>query len=138
MDEEYLNSLKIKAKDLNIENKVLFTGFTRDVNEHMQVFDVNVLATPKETFGLVVIEAMINKVCMIATNKGGPLEIIEDNVDGLLFDRSSKDLALKIKSLYDNRELKENLSLNAFNKAKDKFDKSKQLEKLYYLMNKGN
>ena len=135
MDEEYLNALKEKCKSLDIENKVLFTGFTKEVNEHMQLFDVNVLATPKETFGLVVIEAMINKVCMIATNKGGPLEIIEDNIDGLLFNRTSNDLASKIKSLYENNALKENLSLNAYNKAKNKFDKTKQLEKLYQLIN---
>ena len=134
MDEDYLNSLKDKIKDLNIEDKVLFTGFTKDVNEHMQLFDVNVLATPKETFGLVVIEAMVNKVCMIATNKGGPLEIIEENIDGLLFDRTSDDLAVKIKSLYEDEELKNTLSLNAYNKAKDKFDKSKQLEKLYNIL----
>ena len=135
MDEEYLNSLKQKIKDLGIEDKVIFTGFTKEVDEHMQLFDVNILATPKETFGLVVIEAMINKVCMIATNNGGPLEIIEDGVDGLLFDRTSKDLANKIKLLYENKDLKNKLALNGYNKAKDMFDLEKQNDKLYKVIN---
>ena len=135
MDDNYLDSLKQKVKKLKLEDKIIFTGFTRQVDEHMQLFDVNILATPRETFGLVVIEAMINKVCMIATNNGGPLEIIEDGVDGLLFDRTSADLASKIKLLYDDSEYKNKLSLNGYEKAKEKFNIDIQLEKLYKIIN---
>ncbi|WP_457749252.1 glycosyltransferase, partial [Sulfurimonas sp.] len=95
MDEKYEKELRAYAKELGIEERVVFIGFTKDVNEHMQLFDVNVLATENETFGLVVIEAMANKVPMIAANKGGPIEIITDGEDGLLFDGSSNDLAKK-------------------------------------------
>jgi len=104
MDDNYLKNLKFKIKNLKLDDKIIFTGFTKEVNEHMQLFDVNILATPKETFGLVVIEAMINNVCMCATNAGGPLEIIDDGKDGLLFDRTSEDLASKIQSLYADVE----------------------------------
>ena len=130
MDEAYLESLKKKVKDLGVEAQVVFTGFTREVDAHMQLFDVNVLATPKETFGLVVIEAMMNKVCMIATNNGGPLEIIDDGKNGLLFDRSSEDLASKIALLYENKILKEKLALAGYEKAKEMFESDVQLEKL--------
>lgn len=135
MDEKYLNNLKQKVKDFNIEDKILFTGFTQEVDEHMRIFDVNVLATPRETFGLVVIEAMINNVCVIATNNGGPLEIIDDGKDGLLFDRTSNDLANKIKLLYQDEELKNHLSMSGYNKAKNIFESNKQLNKLYGVMN---
>jgi len=131
MDEVYLKGLKEKVKSLGLEDKVIFTGFTKEVDTLMQLFDVNILATPKETFGLVVIEAMMNKVCMIATNKGGPLEIIEDEKDGLLFDRTADDLAEKIKMLYNDREYKERLALAGYKTAKEKFDAEVQLEKLY-------
>ena len=131
MDEIYLNSLKQKVKDLNIEDKVIFTGFTKEVDEHMQLFDANVLATPRETFGLVVIEAMMNKVCMIATNNGGPLEIIEDGKDGLLFDRTSQDLAKQIKNLYLNENFKNDIANRGYQKAKEKFDNKIQITKLY-------
>ncbi len=135
MDEAYLKSLKQQVKDLGIEQSVVFTGFTREVDTHMQLFDVNILATPKETFGLVVIEAMMNKVCMIATNKAGPLEIIDDGVNGLLFDRSSEDLASKIALLYEDNKLKEKLALAGYEKAKEKFDAEVQLEKLLKVIN---
>jgi len=131
MDETYLNDLKQKVIDLGLSKQIIFTGFTKEVNEHMQFFDTNILATPKETFGLVVIEAMINKVCMIATNKGGPLEIIEDGTDGLLFNRTSEDLAKKIKILYEDEHYKNKLAQAGYQKAKIKFNHELQLEKLY-------
>ena len=131
MDEEYLKNLKQKVIDLKLEKQIIFTGFTKQVNEHMKLFDANILATPHETFGLVVIEAMMNKVCMIATNKGGPLEIIDDKIDGLLFDRSSDDLANKINLLYNDKNYKETLALKGYEKAKLKFENITQLNKLY-------
>lgn len=131
MDATYLRNLKKRVEELGLTKSVIFTGFTKEVNEHMSLFDVNILATPKETFGLVVIEAMMNRVCMIATNNGGPLEIIEDGVDGLLFDRSSEDLAKKIELLYTKREYKQQLAEAGYKKAKEKFSSATQNRKLF-------
>jgi glycosyltransferase involved in cell wall biosynthesis len=131
MDEVYLSELKERVNSSGLEEKVIFTGFTREVDTFMQLFDINVLATPQETFGLVVIEAMMNKVCMIATNKGGPLEIIENGKDGLLFNRTSEDLAAKIKWLYKDRAYKERMSLAGYKTAKEKFESKEQLQKLF-------
>ena len=50
MDDQYLKTLKQKVKELKIKDKVIFTGFTKDVNEHMQLCDTVVLATIEETF----------------------------------------------------------------------------------------
>ncbi len=137
MDEKYLESLKKKVLQMGMEDKIIFIGFTKDVNEHIRLCDVTVLATPKETFGLVVIESMINAVPVIATQNGGPLEIIEDGEDGLFFDRSVDDLVQKIQYLYGSREVIERLSKNAYKKAKTKFDFDTLLEKLYKSITKG-
>ncbi|MCW8954534.1 MAG: glycosyltransferase family 4 protein [Sulfurimonas sp.] len=136
MDENYLDKLKTQIKSLNLQNNIIFTGFTRDVNEHMQLCDTMVLATKKETFGLVVIEAMANKICMIATNNGGPLEIIDDNINGLLFDRTSDDLAKKIEFLYNDTDKKEALAQAGYEKVKKVFDHDTQVEKLYDIIDK--
>jgi len=131
MNETYLEKLKEKVHELGIEKRVIFTGFTKEVNEHMALCDTVVLATENETFGLVVIEAMANKKAVIATAKGGPLEIIDDGVDGILFDGSAKDLSKKIEFLYEQKDIKKELEENALKKVQEKFEKSKQLEKLY-------
>jgi len=135
MDDAYMESLKELAKELGVQDRVVFTGFTKEVHEHMRLCDSVVLATKKETFGLVVIEAMVNKACMVAVGNGGPLEIIEDGVDGLLFERNSDDLAKKLKLIYDDVELKNSISQAGYKKAKEMFDSDKQIEKLYKVIN---
>ena len=130
MSEAYLKELKEMVKELGIEDRVIFTGFTKEVNLHIQLCDVLVLATQEETFGLVVIEAMMNRVTILATNRGGPLEIIEDRKDGLLFERNSEALAQKISLLYNDSILNQKLALAGYNKALEKFDNAKQLTKL--------
>jgi glycosyltransferase involved in cell wall biosynthesis len=131
LHEEYMKKLRSMVKSLNIEDRVIFAEFTKDVNEHMKLCDATVLATKNETFGLVVIESMRNKVCTIATNSGGPLEIIDDNINGLLFDRTSDDLASKIEYLYNNSDIKNSLAQNGYEKVKKEFDYDTQMQKLY-------
>ncbi|MDA7818345.1 glycosyltransferase family 4 protein [Sulfurimonas sp.] len=135
MDENYLTELKQKIKNLDLEDKVIFTGFTREVNEHLKLLDTMILATKKETFGLVVIESMINNTPVIATNAGGPLEIIDNMQDGLFFDRSVEDLVSKIKLLYDDENLRKSLCNGGYQKIKKKFDSKIQMGKLYNYIN---
>ena len=131
MDEAYLNELKEKVKSYGIEDKVIFTGFTKEVNEHFRLCNASVLATKQETFGLVVIEAMVNEVVVVATNKGGPLEIIDDGVDGVLFERNVEDLTAKLRWLYEHQDEAKNMAKKAKQKVLEKFEYTKQLEKLY-------
>ena len=135
MDETYMEELNKKIKDLDIEDKVVFSGFTKDVNEHIELCDITVLATPKETFGLVVIESMVNKVPVIATANGGPLEIIDDEKNGLLFDRTVEDLVKKIERLYRDKEFKSMLAFKGYQIVKDIFDKGKQMRKIFEVIN---
>ncbi len=96
MDETYLQKLQNDYADVGV-----FTGFTREAQTLMQLCDVMVLATENETFGLVLIEAMMCGVCVVASNSGGPLEIIDDGVNGVLFQTfNSDDLADKLGRLY--------------------------------------
>jgi len=125
MDEKYLNTLKEKYPN------DIFTGFVNNANELMQISDCVVLATKKETFGLVLIEAMKCEVCVVANNKGGPLEIIEDKKSGLLFDDENEhDLEDKIKILIENKVQKENLAQNGKQRANKLFDSKKQFEEI--------
>lgn len=130
MDDRYLQYLQQKVNDLGLTHKVVFTGFTKEVNEYMQLCDVTVLATPHETFGLVVVESMANKTPVIAVNSGGPIEIIEDQVDGLLFYRDVQHLADKIQLVYDDKELLSKLGENSVKKIQKKFSWERQLERL--------
>ena len=130
MNESYLEELK-KAYP-----KDIFTGFVNNTHELMQLSSCLVLATQKETFGLVLIEAMKCGVCVIGNNKGGPLEIIEDGISGLLFDDEIEDdLFDKLFTLYNDRDRTELLASNGQKRANTVFDSQKQFEEIKTILN---
>lgn len=136
MNENYLTSLKEAIKKDAIEKNIVFTGFTTQAQKLMQACDVIVLATRRETFGLVLIEAMKSAVTVIGTNNAGPLEIIDDHETGLLFEKQdSQDLAQKIKLLIESEDLKNQLAQNGYEKAMKVFDSEVQFEKLFGVLN---
>jgi glycosyltransferase involved in cell wall biosynthesis len=81
----YRDELRRLAHDLGIADRVVFTGFREDVPELMQLLRVIVHAsvTP-EPFGRVIAEAMAMGKPVVATDAGGPREIIQDGFDGYL------------------------------------------------------
>lgn len=75
-----------QAARLGIENHVTFT---RDVAAptvfYREVFDINVLASREEAFGLALIEGAASGLPSIAARTGGMKEIIRDGITGMLF-----------------------------------------------------
>lgn len=135
MEEGYLEKLKKEVEQEGLEDKIIFTGFTREAQKLMQLCDCLILATQKETFGLVLIEAMACGIAVIGTNNGGPLEIIDDGKTGVLFEKNSvDDLANKIKGLLQNPQLKESIAQAGKAKAYSVFESEKQFEKLYDIL----
>lgn len=130
MDEGYLQKLQDDYRDIAI-----FTGFTREAQTLMQLCDVIVLATENETFGLVLIEAMMCGVCVVASDSGGPLEIIDDGINGLLFKTfDSADLATKLTKLYTDVSFRQRCAVAGREKAREKFENEKQFTKLKILL----
>jgi (heptosyl)LPS beta-1,4-glucosyltransferase len=89
MDPTYLASLKEEVQRNNLQDMVTFADFVPSAQRMMPEFDVIVLASERESFGLVLIEAMRGGVAVIGTNAGGVPEIIEHGESGLLFDPGS-------------------------------------------------
>ena len=104
------NNLKSKAKEFNLQDKIVFTGFLtkEEVKNYMKDASIFVLPSDEETFGVVVIEAMSMGLPVVATASGGPEDIIKRET-GILVERNTDSLAngiLKIISNYEfyNRE----------------------------------
>lgn len=73
------------VQHLGLTGRVDFRGFREDVWAEYAELDIAVHAsTTPEPFGQVVLEAMAAGVPVIAADEGGPAEIIQDGVDGLL------------------------------------------------------
>jgi L-malate glycosyltransferase len=84
-DVYYQNLLKL-ISEMNLTDQVFLHGFVKHPQEIMACFDLIVLTTGIETFGLVLPEAMRSGVAVVGANGGGVPEIIDDNENGLLFE----------------------------------------------------
>lgn len=94
MDQSYFNDLKRQAREAGLEGQVHYLGFADNPTLIYGCFDVVVLTTYAETFGLVLVEAMKSGVAVIGTNAGGVPEIIEHEKTGMLFQPgNAEDLA---------------------------------------------
>lgn len=130
-NQEYLNKLKSRVENGPLRNRVSFVGFFDRPRTAMAAFDVAVLATYCETFGLVLIEAMSTCTAAIGSRACGVQEIIEDGVNGLMFDPdNAEDLANKIRTLYRDGALREKLALAGKESVTTHFNEDAHYKKL--------
>jgi len=78
------NSIKIMAKQLNLENRFIFTGFQKNIGDFLKSFDIFVLASKKEGLGTSVLDALAAGLPVIGTETGGIPEMITHNENGML------------------------------------------------------
>lgn len=88
--------LRKLAKDLAVEENFKILGWTTDKKKFFEDIDIFILPSWGETFGIVLLEAMIYNTPIITSNSWGPDEIIDHEVDGL---KVSKDDAEKMPQL---------------------------------------
>lgn len=92
--DDYLMELKRFVKNNNLEDRVHFRPFRKDVETFYAAIDVFVMATKAETFGMVTIEAMASGCRVVGSNKGGTVEILNHGAYGTLFESEDvNDLA---------------------------------------------
>lgn len=77
-DGDLRDDLQTLANDLGVGAKVIFAGFVRDVERYYGAFDVFVLPSKVETFGMVLLEAFVAKLPVIASSVGGIPEVVGD------------------------------------------------------------
>ncbi|NLN32978.1 MAG: glycosyltransferase [Flavobacteriaceae bacterium] len=129
------------AKDLEVSDKVVFAGYQSDVSLLYQMMDVFALVSAREAFGLVLAEAMLNKLPVIATRVGGMKYIVEDQETGFLVEPLQvQEIKEKIEILYLDAELRKTLGNNGFEKAMREYTEEsyvKSIQDLYQsLVNK--
>ena len=104
--------LKKIAKDLNIVEKIEWRGFVSygKVPQALSKIDIFVYPSWHEGFGRSIMEALAMEKAVIATKVGGIPDLIKDGDTGFLVEpHNSEALALKIKELLNNKELREKL-----------------------------
>lgn len=124
------------VKNLNLEDKVVFTGFidNQDLWKIYNIFDVFVMPSVEESesFGVSLVEAMACSKACIATKVGGLPEVLENY--GILVEKQNENqLAEAIEKLLLNPQLRLELGQKAREKALREYDFNKNLDSLIKL-----
>jgi glycosyltransferase involved in cell wall biosynthesis len=92
-DGELKASLQEESEQRGIAERVLFTGFRRDVPDLLYAADVSVVPSVwEEPFAYVLQESMAAARPVVASAVGGTPEIVEDGVSGFLVEPCRADL----------------------------------------------
>ena len=134
-DDAYKRKLELKNTqkkfDLNFYKPV------SDITKLLSLTDILVLPSIKfESFGMVLIEAMRQKVPVICSNSGGMKEIVKNNKNGLVFkNKDIKDLKKKLSILISSNNKRKEFGEKGYLTFKNKFSNKifiKEYQKLSY------
>ena len=98
-------------KKLGISEKFTITGWVNNTAEIISIFDIALLTSKWEGFGLVIPEYFISKVPVIASSVGGIKNIINNGINGRLVENNDNDFRDKIiEKAYLDANIKYNIS----------------------------
>lgn len=132
---ELEESVKQYAKEKEILHKVIITGWVNNVEKYIPAFDIAVLPSKWEGFGLVLIEYMACEKPIIASQVGGIKNIIRNEQNGFLVETNNYAmLACKIIETIKNKSINKKF-INENKKVINKYGIENVIAKHLEIMN---
>lgn len=124
------------VEELRLQKHVHFLGIQEDIVDILSISDLMLLLSEKESFGLVLLEAMACKVPVVATAIGGIPELVSDHETGFLCPVGHIDeIAEKSIRLLTDEKLHRTFSENGYARVFRHFHSENivnHYEKIYY------
>ncbi|MDK9867002.1 glycosyltransferase family 4 protein [Staphylococcus sp. IPLA37010] len=127
-DGEFLVENQALVDSLNLNDEIKFLGDVNNASNLLVNYDVFILMSKHEGLPISIIEAMANRLPIIASNVGGVEELIEDN-GSLLKKNSAEELAL-IMLKYMNIDLIEKEGKRSRDKFLNEYTEIKMIKEL--------
>jgi glycosyltransferase involved in cell wall biosynthesis len=120
--EEKENIQKLRD-ELNLEQEVTFIGWAKNrFTDFYEKIDIFCLPSKHEPFGIVLLEAMLQGKPIVSTDSEGPLEIIENGVDGYLAKKENAgDIAIQLEKMINNQAVAKEFVIKGFEKLKNNY-----------------
>lgn len=114
-DGKMLEEYKKLAKDLKIDQQVIFTGYQNQVDKYLAISNLFCMFSNFESFGLASVEAQMNKIPAIVTNVGGLQYTVVNNETGFVVDVNDFEMmSEKMEFCLVNPELTKNMGVRAY------------------------
>jgi len=136
-DLQYERQLRTQVEHLNLTENVLFAGFQEHPELFIAQFDVFVLPSVLEGFGIVLLEAMALGKPIVASHIGGIPEIVQHEKSGLLVKPAdAEDLCRALFILLKDPAKQAIMGAEAKKRVEQRFSLQGMLEGLYELYSK--
>jgi len=116
------------AKELKVEDKIIFEPFKRNIWNYLKDFDLLVHACDYEGLSKIIIESMAVGLPVMSSDVLPMKNYISNNENGFLCENNPQIWASKILYTYRNQELLEKVSSASKAFAKQKYDSSKNID----------
>ena len=124
------SQLERLAGQLGLQDKVTFAGLCTNPAEVMIAFDVAVVPSRREAFGIAAVEFMRMKIPVVASAVGGLVEVVKHEKTGILVDPLSPEaIAEAVGRIVQDKALRESL-INEAEAFCRKFDGREQLRQI--------
>ncbi len=133
--EEVRDTLMARAGALGVSGDIIWTGHREDMPEVMAALDLLVIpSTSPEPLGRSMLEAMACGTPVVAAAHGGPLEVIRDGENGLLFPPNDPAaLAVAVIQMAQEPEWREKIIRSARAEVVKSYDADRYTEKIVEL-----
>ena len=97
--EREIDTYKELSREMNIENKILFVGFQKDIRPYLWLSDLFALPSTYEIFSLVCVQAAAAGLPLLSTKLHGVEEYLMDGKNGWLVKRDATAIGLVLKAI---------------------------------------
>ncbi len=137
----YEMELKNMVKNYGLEDKIIFTGYRKDIKNIIALMDIFIFSAVGEGFGRVLIEAMALQKPVVAANSGGIPEIVVDGKTGLLVpENDPQSIASAVIRLINEKDIRVKMGMAGRKRVEEMFTierRTRDVENLYSEVLKG-
>lgn len=132
--QEYLAELRAMVQQFHIQEHVVFSGYEENLPEVMRAFDLLVMPSRQESFGLVALEAMAMECPVIISDVGSAREWVGEQEFGLTVrPEDAFDLQRQIRFILERPDLVRQMGVRARERAVARFGRKARLFKVLSL-----
>ena len=116
------------AKEQKIDNNIIITGWVKEVKPYIATFDIALLPSKWEGFGLAILEYMICKKPIITTKIGGIANILEEEDAFFIEKENANNIVKHIKYITKNPKEVEKMTERNYEKCNKRFSIKREVE----------
>jgi glycosyltransferase involved in cell wall biosynthesis len=125
----YLNHHKAKVRELQLEDRIIFTGHLDNPKDALASLDIfMLLSSSNEGISQATLQASYLQKPLITTATGGLKEVCLDNITGLIVPIKDPHAVMEAILKLKNHKLRSQFGQNAFNLVKERFLFEKTLQ----------